>query len=92
MLGIVGAARLENDANPEGTNQKRVLLNCLVALVIFVGLWWQSFIIGCTKFVIGYGVGTWYFTMSVREGGLRIKRYQNNPQLYSKLLSVIRRT
>lgn len=43
----------------------QVLLNCLVALVIFVGLWWQSFIFSCAKFIIGYGVGAWYFAVSV---------------------------
>lgn len=62
MVIVVMAAKWENDSSPQGTNQKRVMLNAFLWFVVFVGIWFQCFIFACSKFIIGYIVGVWYFT------------------------------
>lgn len=50
-------AKIEGD---QGESQK--MLNGFLALVVFVGIWFMCCVFACSKFLIGYMVGVWYFT------------------------------
>lgn len=63
MLLVVLSAKWEASLNTvKAENQKQSLLNAVLALVLFVGIWFQCFVFACSKFLIGYVVGLWYFT------------------------------
>lgn len=64
MLLVVLSARWENqkDTQVSGANDATTMLNALIGLVVFVGLWFLCVVFACSKFLIGYLVGVWYFT------------------------------
>lgn len=37
-------------------------LNICFAMILFVGIWFLCFIFACSKYLIGFVVGVWYFT------------------------------
>lgn len=70
MVLVVLAAKWQNTIDPKGTDEKATMLNTFLGFVIFVGIWFQCFIFACSKFVIGYVVGVWYFSTCVEEQNL----------------------
>lgn len=43
-------------------NDTQYMLNTLLALEVFVGIWFLCFVFACSKYLIGHVVGSWYFT------------------------------
>lgn len=62
MLLTLFSAKWENAIDPNGTYGRMHMLDAFLGVVIFVGIWFQCFIFACSKFLIGYVVGVWYFT------------------------------
>lgn len=62
MILVVVAAKWNNMNDMDATRKSEMTLNALLALVLFVGIWFQCFVFACSKYIIGYVVGVWYFT------------------------------
>lgn len=67
MVLVVVSARWEVAKTLKGTKEEVAMLNGFMALVIFFALWFQCFVYACSKFLIGYLVGVWYFTTYVHQ-------------------------